>query len=427
MHFARFVLFGLLLAGVVWPVAAGTGDDGRVVRISVELVQLDVAVTDKKGQSVSDLSAADFEVREDGQPREIVAVAYVRSGRPPVPPATSREPAALLSASAAAPRTLVFVVDDLGLSTESVAWTRQALRDTLGRLDPTDQVALVTTSHPPDTLSLSDDHARARAAAEALRFRPGSRDPLATLGSSRSGFAPLPGGYSRLGGGSFDDRNLQLILRSLGVVRDTVDAVRQVSGRKALILVSEGFWDFSSLNEARVYGVSSPLDRFYGEPYDVQEALRRLGDLAARASVVVYAVDPRGLVAAGLNVLDSAPPRSGPPGGWAAGMGGAGGVNDVLLARRTGLRHSQATLESLPDETGGLTLLDRNDLAEALGSVLRDLGSYYLVGFAPGTTSFSAEPRFHDVEVKVKRPGLDVRTRKGYYGVTDDQVASATP
>jgi VWFA-related protein len=128
---------------------------------------------------------------------------------------------------------------------------------------------------------------------------------------------------------------------------------------------------------------------------------------------VVYAVDPRGLATGGLNAEHSVPDALQP-----------GRLAEHRLSQLIVLHHSQATLELLPDQTGGLTLLDRNDLSGALYAVLDDLSGYYLIGYPPGETTFNGAG-FRDIEVTVTRPGLKVRTRKGFFAVTDAQVAAS--
>ena len=80
--------------------------------------------------------------------------------------------------------------------------------------------------------------------------------------------------------------------------------------------------------------------------------------------------------------------------------------------------------------TGGLAVFSTNDLAGGLARIVDDLSGYYLIGYVPDQATFEGRPgpaRFHNVKVEVKRPGLKVRSRKGFYGVTDEYVAQASP
>jgi hypothetical protein len=65
-------------------------------------------------------------------------------------------------------------------------------------------------------------------------------------------------------------------------------------------------------------------------------------------------------------------------------------------------------------------------MSGAVSSILADLSGYYLIGYEPAKGTFGGKS-FHSIDIKVKRPGLKVRTRQGFYAVTDEQVAAALP
>jgi VWFA-related protein len=182
-----------------------------------------------------------------------------------------------------------------------------------------------------------------------------------------------------------------------------------------MLLVSEGFSGLSSLGGSQIHDIYWPLDRLYGDSDDVLGAWRRLADFAARASVVIHAIDPRGLVTGGLNAEHRIPDATAP-----------GRLAEAGLASRVALYHSQGTLQQLADATGGLALLDRNDMGSAVLSILEDLAGYYLIGYEPSSETFEGGG-YHDVDVRVKRPGLKVRSRSGFFAVTDEQVAAKLP
>lgn len=83
-------------------------------------------------------------------------------------------------------------------------------------------------------------------------------------------------------------------------------------------------------------------------------------------------------------------------------------------------------LSYLPDQTGGFTVKNRNDLGAGIKQVLDDQRGYYLIGYRPDESTF--DPRtgrrnYHTLTVKVKgRPGLKVRYRSGFYGFTDKEL-----
>jgi VWFA-related protein len=88
------------------------------------------------------------------------------------------------------------------------------------------------------------------------------------------------------------------------------------------------------------------------------------------------------------------------------------------------------SLIEIAEQTGGLAVFSQNDLAGGLKRIVDDLSGYYLIGYVPEQVTFEARPGpapFHSVKVEVKRPGLKVRSRKGFYGVTDEFLAQASP
>jgi VWFA-related protein len=135
-------------------------DQDEVVRISTNLVQIDAVVTDSKGRQITDLTADDFELKEDERPQKITNVSYVSIGTPasgqlarvPPPAANPNEKVVLppppkTLRPVQVHRTLALVVDDLGLSFESIAYVRQALRKFVDtQMNPGDLVAVIRSS-----------------------------------------------------------------------------------------------------------------------------------------------------------------------------------------------------------------------------------------------------------------------------------------
>jgi hypothetical protein len=78
----------------------------------------------------------------------------------------------------------------------------------------------------------------------------------------------------------------------------------------------------------------------------------------------------------------------------------------------------------LANNTDGRAIVNRNDLAKGMQQIIRDASGYYLLGYtsAAGPT----DGKFHSIDVKVKRPNIDVRARKGYWAYTSDDAARAT-
>src|SRR6185369_14799423 len=129
-------------------------DSPEVVRITTNLVQVDVSVT-RDGKPVADLQPEDFEIFEDGKPQTITNFSYVSNipGARPAPASTDtrpKDPTAPLVPPAQINlsdqrRTIALVVDDLGMSFESIARLRLQIKKFLDTLLPSDLVAIIRT------------------------------------------------------------------------------------------------------------------------------------------------------------------------------------------------------------------------------------------------------------------------------------------
>jgi hypothetical protein len=202
------------------------------------------------------------------------------------------------------------------------------------------------------------------------------------------------------------------MLGSIGAVRYVLQGLHDLPGRKSLILFSENM-KFTYLsgpglvsNEAVSLGLAD-------------QKLERLIDEANRSSVVVYAIDPRGVVYTGLTAED-----------FTGASGGAGDamtaqqISQIDTTRSNDLIASRDGMIYLTEKTGGL-FLHNNDVQGSLKQAVDDGDGYYLLGYQPDASTFEGRrAKFHNISVRVKRPGLHVRSRTGFFGTPD---AGATP
>lgn len=358
------------------------------IRISVDFVQIDAVVTDSRGRHVTDLTAADFEVLEDGKPQTIATFTYVPAGTlaptsvgsgstlPPVPP-PAVGPARPITRDQVR-RTMAIVVDDLSLSFESIARVRNVLRRFLDEhMQPGDLVAILRTGAGMGALQqFTTDRRQLHAAVDNVRWNMEARV---------APFEAATGIDTRL---EALERELATAA-TLGAVQYVVRGVAQLPGRKSILLLSDGF----RLTDA---------DMRYGRVLDM---LRTIVDSTNRAGVVLYGIDVRGLVATAPTAAD----------------GNAVNPVELLATRERELSGTQDGLNALVRETGGLFITNTNDLGGALRRVLDDQQGYYLLGYVPQISTFSTRnPKFHSLAVRVKRNGLRVRSRRGFLGRPDN-------
>ena len=128
-------------------------------------------------------------------------------------------------------------------------------------------------------------------------------------------------------------------------------------------------------------------------------------DDANRANASFYPVDPRGLT-----VFDSQIGPNPPP---------------PLQVDRSLLRTRRSSLRWLADGTDGLAIVNTNNITEGLARVVEDLSSYYLLGYY--ATGVEMDGTFHEVRVRMNRPGVDVRARRGYLAASREEMLATAP
>ncbi len=172
-------------------------------------------------------------------------------------------------------------------------------------------------------------------------------------------------------------------------IRQLCDFLGSVHGRrKALIYVSEGV----------DYNINDPINNTYAS--DILESVKEAISAATRANVNVYSVDPRGLTNMGDEELQIASLPDDP----SVGLGPE--------SLREELRLSQDSLRVIADETGGFAAVNSNDFKKAFDRIVTENSSYYVLGYYPSNDR--RDGKFRKIDVKVNRPGVEVRFRKGY-------------
>jgi len=155
-------------------------------------------------------------------------------------------------------------------------------------------------------------------------------------------------------------------------------------------------------------------DRLNLARIDNDEEFRRILDEANRANTSFYPVDPRGLVVFDEQIMPPIPDSVARPAPMVPTS-----VDAALLRSRID------SLRTLAGATDGIAVVDTNDLNRGLKRIVDDLTSYYLVGYY---SSGKLDGKFHAIKVRVKRPGVDVRARRGYLAATAaEATASRTP
>ena len=431
---ALFVLLGLRAGQYGAQQAPATGG---VIRIDVNLVQVDAVVTDKKGKAVTNLTRDDFEILQDGQPQKLTAFEFVAvKNRAAMLDELRMEvvPRSPLVGVAPPPRhtmlkrdeirrTIALVIDDLALSFDSVVRVRESLKKWVSNeMQEGDLVALIRTSAGMGSLQrFTMEKQVLTTAIDLIKYQPGK---VGVSSFAAATGAPPPAINMETGEVVVDeagqivrdtiDRSVfedelehAYTVGSLGAIQYVIRGLKDLPGRKSLILFSESM-KFTYLE-------GSAMVRSASQTNATSDArIRKLADEASRSSVVIYAIDPRGVINTGFSAEDNLNDMTQQE------------MNRVTSDRAQRLIESRDGMIVLSERTGGLFVHDNNDMTRALRTAVDDGDGYYLLGYQPDIFTFeqSQKTNFHSIKVRVKNPELTVRSRNGFYGKADGESAA---
>ena len=384
----------MLRAAIALSLLAAAAEPPVVIRGGVDVVQIDAVVTDGKDRHVTDLKAEDFEILEDGRPRQVTHCEYVVTELPAAESPAAAPPRTFATALKRedVTRSMAIVVDDLTLAFEDVHTVRDGLGKLIDDLRPSDLVAVVRTSGGMGILQqFTTDKEVLRAAVSQVRFNGMS---LAGSTPGESAAAIKVGAEAEAAGVLQRVPSLDAMTRSIEGMRHqalargalasleyVIDGLSRLPGRKSVMFVSStlSVRDYFEAGEGEPSAGREVSD-------EMVERLRSIAKRANLASVVLYTMDPRGLKVT-----------------W-------GGADTMAWMRNR--QESQAGLIALAEETGGLFVPSGNDVGWAARKIVADQQGYYLLGY----TTEGSEGRLHRVKVSVKRRGLTVRARAAYQG-----------
>ncbi len=385
--------------------------DQPVFRGGINFVRVDAIVTDRQGEPVTDLTQDDFEVLEDDQRQTIETFRLVKIdvAAPVQTPGrlTTRQDEENAAADDDA-RIFVFFLDDYHVRLgNSMAVRKQLIDFVQTQLGPKDLVSVMYPLTPLDSVILTRNHEQLVGAIERFQGRKFDYTPRNALEDR----------YANQPTEIVERVRRQVSLSALTGLSVKLGALRE--GRKAIVLVSEGYIGLLPPQlrgaMATMPGLGNPNSgnplagdnmqedraRFMAE-LDVQSELQRVFEEANRSNTAIYAVDPRGLSTGEFDIQDNVAGR----------------------ASQDSLRQTQNTLQVLAGETDGRAIINRNDLAAGMKQIVRDSSAYYLLGY--NSTQSRSDGKFHPIKVRVQRPGVQVRARKGYWALTAVETARAT-
>ena len=388
-------------------------------RSGVNFVRVDVIATDKSGDIVSNLKPEDFEVTEQGKPQKIETFKLVSldgglmsAAKVPFQPIRSDEDEEREAAKDDV-RLFAIFLDDYHTKVESSLGARRQIAQFVDtQLGPSDMIGIMYPMEQISQVLMTRNHDAIKRGIEQFTGRKFDYRPM---NPAEELYAHYP---TEVVEGIRNDISLSA-LRSLIIHMGGLK-----EGRKALILVSEGYTsilppqlrDADASNPgsgnpnrdnpfAGADGTDINENRAQNEAdQDMMLRLRDVYEEANHYNVSIYAVDPRMLAT---NEF---------------------GIDMPAIDQRVDqqyLNSTMDTLRTLSEETEGRAIVNTNQLAIGMKQIVKDTSAYYLLGYNSSFTA--ADGKFHEIKVRLKnKPGVEIRARKGYWALTRDELAVAT-
>ncbi len=387
-------------------------DQQPVFRTGINTVRVDVIVTDRQGNPVTDLKLEDFEIEEDGKPQKAETFRLVKIDTLTQPGYTQRTIRTRNDEETAAAdensRIFTFFLDDYHVRKEtSLSVKKPVVEFIANQLAPGDLVGVMYPLTPVDAVVINRNHQGVINTVEKFMGRKYEYEPI----------NDVERGYvHRLNPQAIEMIRRQVSLTAIRGICTKLGSLRE--GRKSLILVSEGYTSLlpPQLRSNLPGSIAAPGDltrdpfaaennimedraRFSAD-MDLMQEFRDVFDACNRNNTSIYALDPRGLSAGEFDVS----------------------TNISIRTSQDYLNSSLDALRTLAENTDGRAIVNRNDLGTAMKQIIRDSSAYYLVGY---TTQAPTDGKFHEIKVRVKRPGMQVRARRGFWAFTTDDLKRA--
>jgi VWFA-related protein len=419
----------LLTAGQMFLPLAAAGQQAPTVpspavRVTVRMVLVDAVVTDKDGKAVTGLGPQDFTVLEDGKAQKLTTVSFenagklteeLRSRRMQLPPnVTTSRPE--FRAPAGAP--VIMLLDALNTPMLDQARARMEMLKYLNtQLEPGRPLAVYTLGSSLRLLQdFTDDPALLKAAVASFTPNAPVEQQISRMDQNLPRLSSTGQANARLIAERMreffeDPANLGIDMRvgvTLTAFRAIAQAVAGLPGRKSMVWVTGSFPEatYTRIIKYSADGDNNPNRVAIDQNYDdrIKETTSALTD----AQIAVYAVDARGL----LGQLTGGAESQGLDAGGELKTGDE--YAQDLKQASSRLQDYQATMKQVAEDTGGKVFVNQNDMERSVSLSVGDGAAYYLLGYTP---SSKADGKFHKIEVKVDRPGVTVRSRRGYYAV----------
>ena len=391
---------------------------GTVLKVTTRMVLVDVVVNDGSGRPVVDLESKDFEIKENGKPQTIRGFGLEKEAPTNTPIKARVLPAGIYTNipdfhPEAGPPT-VLLIDALNTGVRDQPYMRQQLLKYLEKLEPRRNVAIYTLGTRLRLLQdFTNNPELLQTALKKFSYHSSSlnqdndSEPDLALGST-SDDATISQMQQSLQDFQAEEQAFRTDMR----VQITMEAFNRLArnlagypGRKNLVWLSGSF----PLTIMPDNSLSSPfaVQRQYGDQ------LRDTAGMLTDAQVAIYPVDARGLVGSFM-------PDASQSGGVFGGRRGGQALANSMSRKSTALQSSHDAMNELADQTGGHAYYNRNDIDRAIALSVAEGSTYYTLGYYPEDKNWDG--KFRKIEVKVKRSGLKLHHRRGYFAIDPEKA-----
>lgn len=368
--------------------------EAPIIKVNTQLVEVNVIVRAKNGP-VADLTKDDFAIFDRGKKRDIAvfSVSSVHALRKPGAPLAPNSFTNRLERREETPTTVtVVLLDGLNTPFTDQAYARTEVIKFLSQIGPQDRVAVYSLGMTLRVLQdFTGDTQRLMRAIRRHRGELAADTGTVEYKAADTGDAELDAWLDESRAAFVDTVFIERVRRTMDALVAIAGYIGQMPGRKNLIWVS-GSFPFT-MNLELAFNMNGPARERRSFESEVSRAVLALNS----ANIAVYPVDARGLI---------------PPVEYSAARG--------LMTRRQARMPPQPTsntivgmdtMEVLASRTGGKAFYNTNDINGAIRKAVDDSEVTYTLAFYADS---EADSKFHELKVQVKRPGLDIRHRKGY-------------
>jgi VWFA-related protein len=388
------------------PPEASKSQDAPIPPISesvdVSITNVDVFVTDSKGQRVSGMTADDFEVRQDGIPQKITNFYAVAGGRVlledgTVLPVDPKEPPPP-DLPAVVQAHYIFYIDNQNIQPQNRNRMFKRLKEFITQsVGPNAEGMIVTynrslkvrknfTSQPNELISILEE----------IEMDTGGGTNQ--VSDRKEAVQRINDAKSESEASQYAKTYAQALRNdtefTVDAIVSTITSLAGIQGRKNLVYVSEGLPQTAGLElyEAIREKFQDPAASMEEFDYDMSTRYMKIISTANANGVTIYALDVSGLQTS--DMLD------------ASNRSTDVHLNDFFMRQ-----NMQGPIKMMAEETGGLAAVNTNDLKGNLDQIAADYSNFYSLGYRAAR---GASDRGHKIEVTVKKKGLTVRTRSSF-------------